>query len=61
MVFSVPEILNKNCSNLKSSQLEQLRLKLSDYSHPFPYGLSVTSDVMQKVRFQMVFIQDSLN
>jgi hypothetical protein len=46
---SMAEILNKECQMMSESELDAVTLKLSHYTHPFPYRLSLFDNLMSKV------------
>ncbi len=47
--FSLAEVLVKESGLMSESDLQQVKLKLESFVHPFPYGLYITDDMLLKV------------
>ena len=47
---SLAEMLNAWCQSASEETLDSTRLKISHYTHPFPYRIALFDDVLSKVR-----------
>ena len=54
---SLAEMLNAWCQSASEETLDSTRLKISHYTHPFPYRIALFDDVLSKVRLQKIFTQ----
>ena len=47
---SLAEMLNAWCQSASEDTLDSTRLKISHYTHPFPYRIALFDDVLSKVK-----------